>query len=386
MSESDRLRTENQALRTRLARLSEAILRISDGLDLKTVLQEIADNACSLTDARYRAITMLNESWDLQDFVIYGLRPEQKRELIKYPRGYTLLEHMDGNQTPLNTQDFVAYAKPLGFPDFHPPVGAFLAVPIRDRDKYVGHVCVGEKRNAPDFTQEDVETLEMFANQAAMAITNARRYGEELQAKADLEALVNTSPVGVVVFDAKTYAVVKFNREARRIMGGARRSDRDFEQLLELATFRWTDGREIPSNELPTERALSNGETVRAEEIVIHLPDGESVTSLVNATPIYSEDGEVMSVIATIQDITPLEELARMRAEFLGMVSHELRTPLTAIKGSTATVRDTSVPLDPAETRQFFRIIEEQAGPYARPDQQSSRPDTDRDGDPLGGS
>ena len=41
----------------------------------------------------------------------------------------------------------------------------------------------------------------MFANQAAMAVTNARRYGEEQRAKADLEALVNTSPVGVLVFD-----------------------------------------------------------------------------------------------------------------------------------------------------------------------------------------
>ena len=29
----------------------------------------------------------------------------------------------------------------------------------------------------------------------------------------------------------------------------------------------------------------------------------------------------------TLQDMTELEEVARMRAEFLAMVSHELRTP-----------------------------------------------------------
>ena len=85
------------------------------------------------------------------------------------------------------------------------------------------------------------------------------------------------------------------------------------------------------------------------------------MTTLINATPIHSEDGNIVSVVATIQDITPLEELERLRAEFLGMVSHELRTPLTSIKGSAATARSASVPLDPAETRQFFRIIEEQA-------------------------
>ncbi|MYD86693.1 MAG: hypothetical protein F4Y14_11290, partial [Acidobacteria bacterium] len=50
-----------------------------------------------------------------------------------------------------------------------------------------------------------------------------------------------------------------------------------------------------------------------------------------------------------------------MRAEFLGMVSHELRTPLAAIKGSTTTVLDPAQRFGPAETRQFFRIIDEQA-------------------------
>ena len=50
-----------------------------------------------------------------------------------------------------------------------------------------------------------------------------------------------------------------------------------------------------------------------------------------------------------------------MRAEFLGMVSHELRTTLAAIKGSTATVLGAARGFGPAETQQFFRIIDEQA-------------------------
>ena len=50
-----------------------------------------------------------------------------------------------------------------------------------------------------------------------------------------------------------------------------------------------------------------------------------------------------------------------MRAEFLGMVSHELRTPLTSIRGSATTMLDATSDLDPAEMRQFLRIIVEQA-------------------------
>ena len=66
-------------------------------------------------------------------------------------------------------------------------------------------------------------------------------------------------------------------------------------------------------------------------------------------------------MVVTMQDLAPLEELERQRAEFLGMVSHELRAPLTSIKGSTTTVLSASPGLDPGEVRQFVRIIDEQA-------------------------
>ena len=103
------------------------------------------------------------------------------------------------------------------------------------------------------------------------------------------------------------------------------------------------------------------GETVRAEEIIIELPDGQAVTTVINATPVRSAEGEVVSVIATMQDMTPLEDLERLRAEFLGMVSHELRMPLTTIKGSAASALSSTSPFNPAEAYQFFRIIDEQA-------------------------
>ena len=53
--------------------------------------------------------------------------------------------------------------------------------------------------------------------------------------------------------------------------------------------------------------------------------------------------------------------MERLRAEFLGMVSHELRVPPTSIWGSAGAVLDASSELDPAELRQFLRIIVDQA-------------------------
>ena len=100
---------------------------------------------------------------------------------------------------------------------------------------------------------------------------------------------------------------------------------------------------------------------MRTEEIELSVPDGRSVRMLINSTPIRSEDGEVVSVVVTMQDLAALEELERQRAEFLEMVSHELRAPLTSIKGSTATVFG-ATPVPPqAELLQFLRIIDGQA-------------------------
>ena len=89
-----------------------------------------------------------------------------------------------------------------------------------------------------DFSLEDEETLEMFAAQAATAITNARRYGDEQRAKADQAALVETSPVGVVVVDAKSREIVQSNEESRRMTGGMDLQNQNFEQVVSLLNAR----------------------------------------------------------------------------------------------------------------------------------------------------
>ena len=366
MKDADERDREIEALRDRLSRLSEASLRINESLDLDTVLQGVLDSARSLTDARYGVITLLDDSGRIQDFLSSGMTAEEARQLWELPDGMRFFEYLSRTLEPLRLPDLLGHIRSLGLPEFRPPlpVGpavSFLAAPVLHRDERVGNINVAEKEDGREFTREDEETLVMFASQAALVIANARRHRDEQKARNDLETLINTSPVGVVVFDARTGNVVSLNREAGRIVGDLRMPDGSVEQLLDVLTFRRADGREVSLEEFPLAQALSTGETVRAEEIVIQVPDGRSVTTLVNATPIRSEDGGVESVVVTLQDMTPLEELERLRAEFLAMVSHELRAPLTSIKGSAATLIGSGSSLDPAETLQFHRIIEEQA-------------------------
>ena len=277
------------------------------------------------------------------------------------PKGLGFLQYLNEVEDPLRLANIASHPRSVGFPKGHPTMRTFLGTPVRHRGERLGNIYLTEKEGGQEFTPEDEETLVMFASQAALTVSNARRFRDEQQVRADLEALVNTSPVGILIFDAKTGDLVSLNQETRRIVRGLHVPGHTLPELLSVMTFRRLDGREISPDELPTARAIRTGETVRAEELVIHLPDGQAVTTVINATPVRSAEGEVVSVIATMQDMTPLEDLERLRAEFLGMVSHELRMPLTTIKGSAASALSSTSPFNPAEAYQFFRIIDEQA-------------------------
>ena len=364
MNKTEILSRENRALRARLSRLSEASLRIAEDLDLDTVLQEVLDGARSLTGAGRGGMSTLDDTGTLQDFVTFGLSEEEYRLCVEMPDGVEFFTYLTRMPEPLRVADFASYSKSVGLPEVGPPLGplkSFLSAPIRNRGQHVGTLYLLDKREGLEFTPEDEDTISMFASHAAMAISNAHRYRDEQRARSNLETLVDTSPVGVVVFDAKTGIPLSLNRESRRIVDGLRNPNQSAEELLELLTCRRADGREISLEEFPLRKILSTVETVRAEQIVLQVPDGRSVTVVLNVSPIRSEEGELESVVVTMQDVTAFEETERMRTEFLGVVSHELLTPLAAIKGSATSVLGSAFPLSVSEVNQFFRIVNEQA-------------------------
>ena len=361
MTSSDDPGRDDEAPRGRISALSAASLRIGSSLDLDTVLRETAESARALTGARYAAIATMDESGKPVDFVTSGFTADEHRAMEEWSDGPKLFEHFRDLDGPIRIADVPGHVRALGFSADRLPWGSFQGTPMRHRGVHVGNFYLVEKEGGGGFTDEDEELLLLFASQAAAAIANARTYRDERRARADLEALIETSPVGVAVFDAATGHPVSINREARRMMESLRTRGDSAEQLLQVMTCRFADGREIALDRFPISGVLSSAETLRAEEIVLSTPDGRSVTVLVNATPSHSSDGAVESVVVAMQDLAPLQELERQRAEFLEMVSHELRAPLSSIKGSAVTLMDASSTLDRAEMRAFSRIIVEQS-------------------------
>ena len=128
-------------------------------------------------------------------------------------------------------------------------------MPIRLLGRHVGDMYLAGKESqdeGPDggeFTRDDEETLALFAVQAALAIANALLYREERRGREYLETLVNTSPVGVAVFEAGAGAPLSYNLETRRIVDGLHDPDQTAEQLLDVLSFRGpTGGRSLSAS------------------------------------------------------------------------------------------------------------------------------------------
>ena len=252
MTRIDALKQEIEVLRDRISKLSAASLRISASLDLDTILSEVVESARTLTGARYSVITTLGDSGQVEDFVTSGFTPDEHRQVLDWTDGPRLCERFRDFQGALKLPDLHAYVRSQGYAP-HPLLPRTAqGTAMRHRGVHVGNFFLADKAGEREFTSEDEEVLVLLASQAATAIANARTYRDERRARTDLEVLIETSPVAVAVFDAATGNPVSLNREADRIVSRLRIAGHPPEHLLEVATCRFLDGREIALTELPS--------------------------------------------------------------------------------------------------------------------------------------
>ena len=102
LREIDELRRETAMLRERMSRLGAASLRISENLDLDSVLREVVDSARVLTGAANAAITIGEQIEQSGDFISSGLTPEELRSLRDLPEGKRLGEYLVRRPQPLS--------------------------------------------------------------------------------------------------------------------------------------------------------------------------------------------------------------------------------------------------------------------------------------------
>jgi two-component system phosphate regulon sensor histidine kinase PhoR len=218
----------------------------------------------------------------------------------------------------------------------------------------IGVFHVFNKRGRESFSEDDIILLTLLARSAASVVSAAELYIAVSDEKRALEHTLQSMYSGVLVVGADG-RIRLMNSAAKRIF-----------------SVPTDDGTGRPLTQIvPVEQVQNLVRTCleehqeAAEEISIQAPQ-ERIFQ-VQASPLREDDGGVSGVVATLNDITELRNVERMKSEFVSTVSHELRTPLTSIKGFIRTLmEDTDGYYDHDLQMEFYRIIDDECDRLVR--------------------
>lgn len=159
----------------RLEALSEAVIDIAKGEDLRASLRRLVENAVAISGATYGALGAIAKDGTLEEFTYVGMSEETADEIANFPEGKQgLLGHLLKHPVALRVNPMQAHEESRGFPAGHPAMHSFLGVPIRIRDEIYGSLYLTEKQGGVDFTEEDEQLVTALASAAGVAIDNAR--------------------------------------------------------------------------------------------------------------------------------------------------------------------------------------------------------------------
>lgn len=160
--------------------LFDTSLDITAKLDLKEVLESVIRRTSDLVEAQEGEVVVYDEDQGvITDFLsiglsTVGLTPEAHPtgEAPSGLDGYVIRE-----RKPIRIEDYDHWPgrlpeTPIGL------IGPMIGVPIIHQDRILGSLSLARAGGEPPFTEEDERRLLLFANQAAVAIQNARQVEE----------------------------------------------------------------------------------------------------------------------------------------------------------------------------------------------------------------
>lgn len=186
-------------------------------------------------------------------------------------------------------------------------VSGYLFPPLRLEDirQAIEH-SLRRARQIGDWLRSEVKkTTASLEKQIELSEAERRRY----------ENIFSSIEDGVILLDSAR-RIVFINPAAQRIFGLASAESLRGRPLLEV--IHHPDLQDL----------LLRSSEVRLSYHEIHFEDGRVYHAQI--TPVH-QVGEAI----TLQDITYLKELDRMRSDFVHTISHDLRSPLTAVLGYT---------------------------------------------------
>jgi Nif-specific regulatory protein len=179
----------------------------STNQDVHALLTEILDSATRLCGGEASSLLLVDkENQELYFEVALGSKGQEVKQFtVKLGEGIAgwVAEHNKSiivNDVVNDKRHLRAISKKIDYPS-----KTMMAVPMRIQGECIGVIELLNKKDEKDFSQDDLEWLEIFANQAALAIKNTQsieRARDEIQQLQDqlktdqgFHALVAKSPV-----------------------------------------------------------------------------------------------------------------------------------------------------------------------------------------------
>jgi signal transduction histidine kinase len=156
--------------RRELVALHRGARDIYDELGLDHVLQKVVEHALPLVEARYGALSVMDDDGRIRAFVTSGSDLATRTRIGDPPSGHGLLGVPLNDGQALRVAEIGADPRSVGFPEHHPPMKTLLAVPVPCKSPFRSNLYVAEKASGRRFNADDEATLTRFALTAGLAI------------------------------------------------------------------------------------------------------------------------------------------------------------------------------------------------------------------------
>ena len=274
-------------------RLSRAAQLVNSSLDLDSVLRKALEIAVDVMNAE-RGFIVLREGRQLT--VLHNMPPDEPKSPSR-----SIVDRAIETGEPIFTTD--AQSDPrwnvnASIAALH--LRSIACVPLRVRTEIIGAVYLDSRVIPGLFTSGDRELLLAFANQAAMAIENARLFEEERERRKRLAALqafqtriLEAIASGVITLSPRR-EITTFNRAAEATF------DMPSEKMVGKAAF--AIAALIPEFPELLETFFESGAVQLRAEVEAYRTDGTLLTLEVRLSPLESLDGLGIAMVVT--DVT----------------------------------------------------------------------------------
>jgi PAS domain S-box-containing protein len=278
----------------RYQRLLEVNRLITSSLDRETILPVVVERAASLLGGEAAVLLLLDHREGSERLRVAAAHN------VPAARTAGLLLSLDTDTMPAIRELY---------PGSEP--GAFVAVPMLLRDETVGVLAV-YCRAEYHATPEDEQLLAGLADQAVIAIENARLYQQANRAQY-LQEVLTSIPDPVYVTD-ETGRVVLVNQAGLDLLGVTTREElsRPLPDWTPSYDVRDGAGQALKPEEMPIGRALKGETFAGIEARLRNLREGSDLWTLVSGAPLRDESGRVTGCVVAAKDIT---ETRRAEAE-----------------------------------------------------------------------